>query len=191
MVLAAATVADIHEPRCPEPDVHIMLPPLQQLKAISERFTKLALSTSSSHTANRASRLSDAPSSQSRLVLSANMHGVLKVGVETNALKIESQWKGLVNPDLDPGQIAGGEEGLREHASTRMKERRGEEAWSTVRVEGRDWGRVLGVGRLGGRVVACEYHRTGGIYGCFSSGVAKIASLSRLTERQAFVMTTL
>ena len=61
-----------------------------------------------------------------------------------------------MNPELDPEQVEGGEEGVRGHASTRMKEKEGEEAWSVVRVEGRDWGRVLGVGRLGGRVIACE-----------------------------------
>lgn len=154
MVLAAATVASIHEPQCPQPNVHIMLPPLLQLKAISERFTKLALSTSSSGTRDR--RAADAPPSSSRLILSANAHGVLRIGVETSALKIESKWEGLTNPELDPGQVEGGEEGVRGHASTRMKEREGEEAWSTVRVEGRDWGRVLGVGRLGGRVIACK-----------------------------------
>ena len=154
IVLAPTTVASIHEPQCPQPDVHIMLPPLLQLKAISERFTKLALSTSSS--ANRG-RASDAPASQSRLVLSANAHGILRIGVETPALKIESKWEGLTNPELDPEQVEGGEEGVRGHASTKMKERGGDEAWSVVRVEGRDWGRVLGVGRLGGRVIACEY----------------------------------
>lgn len=42
-------------------------------------------------------------------------------------------------------------------ASTVMREREGEEAWAVVRVEGKDWGRVLGVGRLGGRVIACEF----------------------------------
>ncbi|KAM0797669.1 cell cycle checkpoint protein-like protein [Usnea florida] len=156
IVLAAATVASIHEPQCPQPDVHIMLPSLLQLKAISERFTKLALSTSTS--ASNRVRLSDAPSSQSRLILSANAHGVLRIGVETPSLKIESKWEGLTNPELDPEQVEGGEEGVRGHASTRMKEREGDEAWSVVRVEGRDWGRVLGVGRLGGRVIACFCH---------------------------------
>lgn len=38
----------------------------------------------------------------------------------------------------------------------REREGEGEGSWSVVRVEGRDWGRVLGVGRLGGRVIACE-----------------------------------
>ena len=41
-----------------------------------------------------------------------------------------------------------------------MKEREGEEAWAVVRVEGRDWGRVLGVGRMGGKVIACVCHET-------------------------------
>jgi len=150
IVLAAATVASIHEPQCPQPDVHIMLPSLVQLKAISERFTKLALSTTTNNPNNTTS---------SRLILSANAHGELRIGVETSQLKIESKWEGLTNPELDPGQVEGGEEGVRGHASTRMKEREGEEAWSTVRVEGRDWGRVLGVGRLGGRVIACKSGR--------------------------------
>ena len=170
IVLAPATVASIHEPQCPQPDVHIMLPPLSQLKTVSERFTKLALSTSSAASRGRAS---DAPSSQSRLILSANAHGILRIGVETAALKIESRWKGLVNPELDPEQVEGGEEGVRGHASTRMKEREGDEAWSVVRVEGRDWGRVLGVGRLGGRVIACKS----------GSSVPTIARIERTMER--------
>lgn len=77
----------------------------------------------------------------------------------TSSLKIESKWEGLQNPELDPGVVEGGEEGVREHASTRMKgvPAGDESGWARVRVEGRDWGRVLGVGRLGGRVVACEF----------------------------------
>ena len=39
--------------------------------------------------------------------------------------------------------------------------------WAVVRVEGRDWGRVLGVGRLGGRVIACEFR---GRMSCASLG---------------------
>ncbi len=85
------------------------------------------------------------------------MHGVLRIGVTTAALKIESRWEGLINPELDPGQVEGGEEGVSRHASTLMKERDGEDSWAVVRVEGRDWGKVLGVGRLGGKVVACEF----------------------------------
>ncbi|KAL8995061.1 MAG: hypothetical protein Q9169_005130 [Polycauliona sp. 2 TL-2023] len=146
IVLAPQTVSSIHEPTCREPDVHILLPPLLQLKAISERFTKLALPSSAN--------IDDANQS-TRIILSASPYGEFRIGVQTAACKIESKWQDLTNPELDPAQIEGGEEGLREHASTRQKSRRRDEAWSTVRVEGRDWGRVLGVGRLGGRVVAC------------------------------------
>ena len=135
-----------------------MLPPLLQLKAISERFTKLALSPETSLSKlNRPTQGGATDFSHSRLVLSANMHGVLKIGVTTSALKIESEWKGLANPELDPTVVEGGEEGIRAHASTKMKEKDGDEGWAVVRVEGRDWGRVLGVGRLGGRVIACEF----------------------------------
>ncbi|KAL9003895.1 MAG: hypothetical protein Q9188_003257 [Gyalolechia gomerana] len=148
-VLAPASVANIHEPRCREPDVHILLPPLLQLKSISERFTRLALPSTTK------GNVSNTESTSTRLIISASPYGELKIGVQTSALKIESKWSGLANPELDPGQVDGGEEGVREHASTKFKERAREEAWATVRVEGRDWGRVLGVGRLGGRVVAC------------------------------------
>ena len=30
-----------------------------------------------------------------------------------------------------------------------------EEGWATVRIDGRDWGKVMSVGRLSGRVIAC------------------------------------
>ena len=74
---------------------------------------------------------------------------------------MREQWTGLDNPELDPGHLEGGLEGVREHPSTRMKEREGEERWAVVRIDGRDWGRVLSVGRLGGRVVACEFSFAG------------------------------
>ena len=154
-VLSAASVEGIHEPHCPDPDVHILLPGLLQLKSISERFTRLALSANPKTNTRglvQAGNVGPCP----RLELAANMHGELRLGIKTDTLKIESKWKGLNNPELDPGQVEGGEEGLREHPSTKMKEKEGEEGWAIVRVEGRDWGRVLGVGRLGGRVVACE-----------------------------------
>ncbi|KAH8682976.1 cell cycle checkpoint protein-like protein [Tricladium varicosporioides] len=146
-VLTAVSVEGIHEPRVREPDAHIILPSLIQLKAISDRFTKLALST----TSNSSTRNSGAHAP--KLELAANMHGSLKLSIKTDALSIESVWTGLTNPELDPGQV-GEEGGLEGHPSTKLRER-GPEAWSTVRIDGRDWGRVLSVGRLGGRVIAC------------------------------------
>lgn len=155
-VLAPGSVEGLHEPRCREPDVHIVLPNLLQLKGISDRFTKLATSTK---TGPRGFSAAAGP----KLELSANMHGCLRLALNTDAMRINSLWTGLENPELDPSQVADGEEGLQNHPSTRMKQLgdssgQSEEGWATVRVEGRDWGRVLSVGRLGGRVIACFCH---------------------------------
>jgi HUS1 checkpoint protein len=146
-VLTADSVEGIHEPRVREPDAHIILPSLLQLKAISDRFTKLAMATSTGGTRSS--------SSVPKLELAANMHGSLKLSIATDALNISSVWTGLTNPELDPRQIEDGEDGLEEHPSSRLKAA-GPDAWSTVRIDGRDWGKVLSVGRLGGRVIACK-----------------------------------
>jgi HUS1 checkpoint protein len=155
-VLAPDVVAGLHEPQCREPDVHIILPPLMQLKSISDRFTKLALADIKGGTST---------TSRTRLELAANMHGCLKMSIRTDAMNISSVWTDLTNPELDPGQISGGEDGIAEHPSTRMKQLgtadgRSEEGWASVRIDGRDWGKVMSVGRLGGRVIACEWRRS-------------------------------
>ncbi|KAL3425753.1 hus1 checkpoint protein [Phlyctema vagabunda] len=142
-VLTMASVEGIHEPRVREPDVHIILPSLVQLKAISDRFTKLAMATSNGGTKSA--------SSIPKLELRANMHGSLKLSISTDALNLESVWTGLNNPELDRQQVQGGVEN---HPSTILKEQ-GPDAWAMVRIDGRDWGKVLSVGRLGGRVIAC------------------------------------
>ncbi|KAF2796631.1 Hus1-like protein [Melanomma pulvis-pyrius CBS 109.77] len=154
-VLGPDTVAGLHEPQCREPDVHIILPPLLQLKSISDRFTKLALAGAKSGSGTTAAR--------TRLELAANMHGCLRMSIKTDAMSISSVWTDLNNPELDPNQVAGGEIGLAEHPSTRMKQLgtadgRSDEGWASVRIDGRDWGKVMSVGRLGGRVIACFCH---------------------------------
>lgn len=137
-VLHPETVETIMQPKVREPDVHIQLPPLLQLKAISDRFTKLALASS---TASKAPKLE----------LSANMHGSLRLRIATEATDICSVWSDLENPELDPAQL---ERPVEEHPSTKFKED-GPDRWATVRVDGKDWSRVLSVGRLEGRVIAC------------------------------------
>jgi HUS1 checkpoint protein len=154
-VLSTNSVDGIHEPRTREPDVHIELPPLIQLKNISDRFTKLALVAKAS-----SSSISGLTSLGPRLELSANMHGCLRVRILTDAMNITSTWTGLNNPQLDPAQV-GGEDGLRNHPSERMRELgdpegKGEEGWSRVHIDGRDWSKVMSVGRVGGRVIACR-----------------------------------
>lgn len=80
------------------------------------------------------------------------------MSISTDAMSISSVWTDLSNPELDPSQVAG----IAEHPSTRMKQLgsadgRSEEGWASVRIDGRDWGKVMSVGRLGGRVIACEF----------------------------------
>ncbi|KAF1961101.1 Hus1-like protein [Byssothecium circinans] len=152
-VLGPDTVSGLHEPQCREPDVHIILPPLMQLKSISDRFTKLAL----------AGARTGSSTIRTRLELAANMHGCLKISIKTDAMSISSVWTDLSNPDLDPNHVAGGDIGLAEHPSTRMKllgsaDGRSEEGWASVRIDAKDWGKVMSVGRLGGRVIACFCH---------------------------------
>lgn len=155
-VLPPDAVSNLHEPRTREPDVHIQFPPLTQLKSISDRFTKLAQVEAKSGPGSNVSR--------TRLEMSANMHGCFKISVKTDAMSISSVWTDLFNPELDPSQIPGGEIGVSEHPSTRMKQLgtadgRSEEGWATVRIDARDWGKVMSAGRLGtGRVIGCFAH---------------------------------
>ena len=137
-VLHPETVETIMQPKVREPDVHIQLPPLLQLKAISDRFTKLALASTPT---------AKAP----KLELSANMHGSLRLRIATETTDICSVWSNLENPELDPAQL---DRPVEDHPSTRFRED-GPDRWATVRVDGKDWSRVLSVGRLEGRVIAC------------------------------------
>jgi HUS1 checkpoint protein len=144
-VLAMEVVARLHQPRTPEPDVNIFLPPLAQIKTISERFTRLALATTKTSS-----------SASPRLELSANMHGSLRISVKTDNLNITSRWTGLAHPELDPTHFPD----LTDHPTTKMKELGGpngenEAGWSRVRIDAKDWSRVLSVGRVCTKVIAC------------------------------------
>ncbi|KAE8354760.1 cell cycle checkpoint protein [Aspergillus coremiiformis] len=150
-VLHESAIEGLHEPRCRDPDVHIILPSLFQLKSISERFTKLATDAKGSATSAVVSP---------KLELSANMHGSLKLAIATDALRISSVWTDLVNPSLDPGQLSQTE--IEQLPSERMRALSGDDeaGWAKVRIDGKDWGRVLSVGRLSPKVVACFIHET-------------------------------
>ena len=173
-ILHESAVEGLHEPHCPDPDVHIILPGLSQLKSISDRFTKLASSDSKSRQpniiaadapgthnsfnasgSNAASTLST--STGPKLELSANMHGKLRLTLATDELRIASVWSGLVNPPLDPAHIT--QDQYSQLPSERMREvGDGDElGWAKVRIDGKDWSRVLSIGRLSPRVVACEF----------------------------------
>ncbi|KAJ5712666.1 hypothetical protein N7493_009134 [Penicillium malachiteum] len=167
-ILHEGAVEGLHEPHCPDPDVHIFLPGLAQLKSISDRFTKLASTDSknrqpgliASDAAGAADegkgpRAAGLGSNAPKLELSANMHGKLKLAIATDELRIASVWSGLVNPALHPGHIT--QEEYSQLPSERMREvgDDDESGWAKVRIDGKDWSRVLSVGRLSPKVVAC------------------------------------
>ncbi|KAL4884042.1 cell cycle checkpoint protein [Aspergillus karnatakaensis] len=173
-VLHESAVEGLHEPRCRDPDVHIILPDLFQLKSISERFTKLAADSSPAAAAAAANsnivstQNSGAtsgpgtlgPGASPKLELSANMHGSLRLAIATDALRISSVWSDLHNPALDPSQLSQSQ--MDQLPSERMRALPGDDeaGWAKVRIDGRDWARVLSVGRLNPKVVACFIHET-------------------------------
>jgi len=124
-VLNQSYISTLREPQCPEPDVHIVLPPLSGLKAISERFKTLA----------------------DRILIKANMNGEMKLRAESDSVKIETAWKDLINPELDPAQIL---EPGRHPSQIRDKT-----AFASVRVDARDWLNFLRVHVVAKRVIAC------------------------------------
>ena len=168
-VLKPERLAALHEPQIPDPDVFIHLPPLPALKAISDRYTRLA-STSTSTSTSRPRPGTGAGSAgldgqrAAKIDLAATMHGKLRLSLEREGvLALKSTWEGLENVRPAAEDLEGGEEALAMHPCTRMlemgagaEEERGEAAWARVRVDGRDWGRVLAVGKCGGDVVAGE-----------------------------------
>ena len=78
------------------------------------------------------------------------MQGEFKMRIETDAVKVESLFTNLVNPELDPMQIEGG---IENHPSTR----RDKAEFAEVRVEGKEWVRLLKIYSIAKRVIACEY----------------------------------
>lgn len=135
-VLSGASVDGIREPMCPEPDVHVVLPPLAHIRSVTERLNKLSSKSSSPHANN---------SEGSRLILSANMAGQFKMRLVNDAVKVESLWKGLNNPNTNSGQIPD---------STGD---RPQDEFVKVTVDGKEWGKVLKVGGLAKKVIACEF----------------------------------
>lgn len=82
-VLSPQQQQAFHEPLVPEPQVHIMMPPLGSLKTISDRMKSLS----------------------SAVVIEANMAGEFVMKMDTDAVSVETRFEGLINPELDPTQV--------------------------------------------------------------------------------------
>ncbi|KII84360.1 hypothetical protein PLICRDRAFT_46253 [Plicaturopsis crispa FD-325 SS-3] len=77
-VMKPVDVARLTEPRCPEPDIHIVLPPLQKLRTIVERMRPLS----------------------DDLVVRANGAGRLVLGINTESVTLDTTWTNCANPKM-------------------------------------------------------------------------------------------
>ncbi|KAG2133548.1 cell cycle checkpoint [Suillus bovinus] len=77
-VIRPAESDKLHEPRCPDPEVHVLLPPLLKIRTIVERLRPL----------------SDV------LALRANNSGILQLCINTDTVKLETQWVKCGNPSM-------------------------------------------------------------------------------------------
>ncbi|KAH9948570.1 cell cycle checkpoint [Amylocystis lapponica] len=74
---------DVHrlkEPGCPEPDVHVFLPPLPKLRTVVERLRPLAADV---------------------VAVRANRAGVLQLSASTDSARVDVAWTRLKNPTFD------------------------------------------------------------------------------------------
>ncbi|KAG1896916.1 cell cycle checkpoint [Suillus fuscotomentosus] len=87
-VMRPAESDKLHEPRCPDPEVHVLLPPLLKIRTIVERLRPL----------------SDV------LALRANNSGILQLSINTDTVKLETQWVKCGNPSMAKHEIAQNDE---------------------------------------------------------------------------------
>ncbi|KAL2912765.1 Checkpoint protein hus1 [Polyrhizophydium stewartii] len=82
-VISPEKTEEFREPVAPEPDVHILMPPILTLRTIAERMKSIS----------------------QRLILSANMGGQLTMSVSNDIVKVQTFFNDLINPQLDPTQV--------------------------------------------------------------------------------------
>ncbi|KAI0926322.1 hypothetical protein AcW1_008532 [Taiwanofungus camphoratus] len=78
-VMRPQDVRRLREPMCPEPDVHILLPPLAKLRTVVERMRPLAADV---------------------VAVRSNGQGCLQVSASTESARIDVTWNGLTNPPM-------------------------------------------------------------------------------------------
>jgi len=76
-VMRPQDVARLKEPMCPEPEVHILLPPLAKLRTVVERIRPLAGEV---------------------VAIRASSSGCLQIAAQTESARVDVAWNGLTNP---------------------------------------------------------------------------------------------
>ncbi|KAF5350123.1 hypothetical protein D9756_009224 [Leucocoprinus leucothites] len=78
-VLKPHEVAKLSEPLCPDPNTHILLPPLHKIRTIVEKLRPMS----------------------DILAFRANNNGTLQLAIRTETANVQTEWKNLTNPKLN------------------------------------------------------------------------------------------
>jgi len=81
-VMKPGDVARLAEPLCPEPDIHILLPPLQKLRTIVDRLRPMS----------------------DILAIRASNNGRLQLSISTDSVTVDTQWTNCTNPKMAASQ---------------------------------------------------------------------------------------
>ncbi|KAI8610951.1 Hus1-like protein-domain-containing protein [Chytriomyces sp. MP71] len=81
--LTAAQTEELREPVVPNPDVHIMLPPVMAMKNMADRMKAIS----------------------GHLIVKANMSGDFIMQVQNDLVELETFYEDLENPTIDPSQV--------------------------------------------------------------------------------------
>ncbi|PAV16477.1 cell cycle checkpoint [Pyrrhoderma noxium] len=81
-VLKPSDIEKLREPLCPEPDIHVLLPPLQKIRTVTERMKSMA----------------------ELLGIHANRRGVLQLSLESDQVRTKTQWTRCTIPNMSSTQ---------------------------------------------------------------------------------------
>ncbi|KAH8983510.1 cell cycle checkpoint [Lactarius akahatsu] len=136
-VMKPADVALLTEPRCPEPDVQIMLPPLTKMRGVIERMRNL----------------SDV------IAVRANSSGCLRLSASTEVVKADITWNNCSHPRMtgdNPSQArAGAEDGRGEEDREPEPERPDPTHLFSVLVHARSLLKFLNAHAVSKTTIAC------------------------------------
>ncbi|KAF8468537.1 cell cycle checkpoint [Russula ochroleuca] len=134
-VMKPADVAMLTEPRCPEPDVQIMLPPLAKMRAVVERMRNL----------------SDV------IAVRANSSGRLQLSASTEVVKADITWTNCSHPRIaaDGASQANGGDVDEEQEHQRERERLDSNNLFSVLVHTRSFLKFLNAHTVSKTTIAC------------------------------------
>jgi HUS1 checkpoint protein len=125
-VLKPADVARLKEPMCPEPDIHIILPPLQKLRIIVDKLRPMS----------------------NILAFRANHNGQIQISISTESVKLDTRWENCSIPTMVSG-------GLSQEVAEDQAEKPGPDHLFTVLVSIRSFLKFLNSYVVSTTTIAC------------------------------------